>query len=143
MQTKGAEEGGDSSGRLTEMWALEGDKHSEQNLAVFSLNLSIVSSAVTLASKSKSVPTRMILGIMCFCICLCKTLSSKITRCALTQWVVRHPRKAKGHQFNSWSGNMPGLQASSPVGGLREATNQRFSRTLMFFSLLSLLSKNK
>ena len=35
-------------------------------------------------------------------------------------WPVHEP---KGHWFNSWSGYMPGLQARSPVGGMREASN--------------------
>ena len=29
----------------------------------------------------------------------------------------------KGHRFDSQSGHMPGLQATSPVVGVREATN--------------------
>ena len=31
-------------------------------------------------------------------------------------------REPKGHQFDSQSGHMPGLQARSPVGGAQEAT---------------------
>ena len=30
----------------------------------------------------------------------------------------------KGHRFDSWSGHMPGLRASSPVGSLWEEANQ-------------------
>ena len=45
-----------------------------------------------------------------------------------------------GHQFNSQSGDMPGLQARSPIGGVQEATTHCcFSP----FSFPSLLSENK
>ena len=48
--------------------------------------------------------------------------------------------KPKGHRFNSQLGHMPGLWAGSPVGVMREATNQCFSCTLIFPSLfLSLI----
>ena len=46
----------------------------------------------------------------------------------------------KGHQFDSQSGHMPGLQARSPVGGAREAPHADVS---LPFSLPSPLSKNK
>ena len=54
-------------------------------------------------------------------------------------WVSSH--KPKGHWFDFHSGHMPGLQARSLVGGVQEATNQCFSRTLMLSSLPSPLSK--
>ena len=52
--------------------------------------------------------------------------------------------KLKGHQFDSLSGHMPELQARSPVGGVREATNRCFSHQCFSpsSSLLSSLSEN-
>ena len=47
--------------------------------------------------------------------------------------------KPKGYWFDSQSGHMPGLQARSPVGGMREATSQCLS---LSFSLPSPLMKN-
>ena len=41
----------------------------------------------------------------------------------------------EGHQFNSQSGHMPGLQTTSPVGGVQETTDQCISGTSMFLSL--------
>ena len=38
--------------------------------------------------------------------------------------------KSNGHRFNSWSAHMPGLQANSPVEGVRQATNWCFSPSL-------------
>ena len=47
--------------------------------------------------------------------------------------------KPKGHQFNSQSGHMPGLQARSPVGGAWEATTDWcFSPSLSLSLTLSL-----
>ena len=40
--------------------------------------------------------------------------------CGSVDWMAAC--KLKGHQFNSWSGHMPGLWARFPVGGIREAT---------------------
>ena len=65
--------------------------------------------------------------------------------CGSVDWVP--DCKPKGCRLDSQSGHMPGLQARSPLGGLREATDQRLSHTLMFlslsFSLSSPLSLNK
>ena len=44
----------------------------------------------------------------------------------------------KDHQFDSQSGHKPGLQSRSPVWGMREATDQCFSRTSCFSPSLSL-----
>ena len=41
----------------------------------------------------------------------------------------------RGYLFDSQSGHMPGLQARSPAGGVREATNRCSSHTSMFLSL--------
>ena len=49
--------------------------------------------------------------------------------------------QTKGHQFNSQSGDMPGLWARSPVGGARE--RQPHIDVSLPFSLPSSLSKNK
>ena len=43
--------------------------------------------------------------------------------------------KPKGRQFNSQSGHVPRLWASSPVEDVQEATNQCISLTLVFLSL--------
>ena len=42
--------------------------------------------------------------------------------CGSVDWALAC--KPKGHWFNSQSGHMPGLQARSPVGGVREATTR-------------------
>ena len=47
----------------------------------------------------------------------------------------------EGRRFASWSGHMPGLQARSPVEGVRGATDQdlaQISLPLCFLPLLSL-----
>ena len=54
--------------------------------------------------------------------------------CSSVDWVPAY--KPRGHWFNSQTVHTPQLQASSPVGGVGEATHQCFSRTLMFLSLL-------
>ena len=41
----------------------------------------------------------------------------------------------KGHWFNSWSGQVPGLQARSPLGGVWEETSHSISHISMFLSL--------
>ena len=46
--------------------------------------------------------------------------------CGSVGWVLAC--ELKGHQFNSQLGHMPGMQVSSPTGGVWEATNQ-FSLT--------------
>ena len=55
--------------------------------------------------------------------------------------------ESKDRQLSSHTGHMPGLQAMSPAGGVREATNRCISCTSMFlslsFSLFSPPSKNK
>ena len=38
--------------------------------------------------------------------------------------------KLKGCPFDSWSGHVPGLQAESSIGGVREATNQCISHPM-------------
>ena len=53
--------------------------------------------------------------------------------CGSVDWVPAF--KPKGHQFDSQSGHMPGLQARSPVRGVWEATNQCFSRTSMYINV--------
>ena len=63
----------------------------------------------------------------------------------VAQWIEHWPVDWKDHQFDSSSGQMPGLQARSPVGSIREATHLCFSLTY-FFPSLSLsfpLSLNK
>ena len=52
----------------------------------------------------------------------------------MAQWIERWPahRKVTG---SIPSGHMPGLRARSPVGGVREASDQRISQALMFLSL--------
>ena len=53
--------------------------------------------------------------------------------CGSVDWVpVWEP---KGRRFNSPSGHMPGLQASSLAGGVWEATNRCISHTSMFKNL--------
>ena len=51
----------------------------------------------------------------------------------VAQWIEHQP--VKGHQFDSWSGHMPGCLDGSPVGGVPEANNRYISHTLMFLSL--------
>ena len=59
--------------------------------------------------------------------------------CSSVDWVPAC--KPKGHQFYSWSGHMPGLQARSPVEGVWEATTHWCIS--LSFSFPSPLSKNK
>ena len=47
-------------------------------------------------------------------------------------------RKARGCQFDSWLGHMPGLRASSPGGGIREADDQCLSLLLSPFPCLKI-----
>ena len=56
----------------------------------------------------------------------------------VAQWIEHQPADQKVAS-DSQSGHMPGLWARSPVGGVREATNQRISCTLMFLSPCLLL----
>ena len=62
-----------------------------------------------------------------------------IALAGVVQWVEVPACKPKGRQFDSQSGHMPGLRATSPVGGTREATTDI---SLPFFHP-SPLSKNK
>ena len=66
----------------------------------------------------------------------------------MAQWI--KPQPVNGKVTSSVPGqstHMPGFPASSPVGGVREATNLGISHTLVFlslsFSLLCPLSKSK
>ena len=43
--------------------------------------------------------------------------------------------RTESRWFDSQSGHMPGLQARSPLGGVRKATDQCISHTLMFLFL--------
>ena len=54
--------------------------------------------------------------------------------CGSVDWVPL-ACEPKGCWFDSQSGHMPGLWARSLVGGMQEATDGCFSRTLMFFYL--------
>ena len=49
----------------------------------------------------------------------------------------------EGHQFDSWSGHMPGLQARFPVGGLQEAPSLFNVSLLLFLPPFSSLKYNK
>ena len=40
----------------------------------------------------------------------------------VAQWIECGPTNPKGHQFDSQSEHIPGLQAMSPIGGAQEAT---------------------
>ena len=54
-----------------------------------------------------------------------KTSDSLKHKCALAgvaQWIERRPVNQRGHQSDSQSGHMPGLQARHPVGDAGEAT---------------------
>ena len=44
----------------------------------------------------------------------------------VAQWIKQGLCEPMGHQFDSQSGHMPGLQTRSPVGGMREATTHGF-----------------
>ena len=44
----------------------------------------------------------------------------------VAQLTGHHPHKEKGHGFNSRSGNMPGLQAQSPVRELMRGNQSTF-----------------
>ena len=57
--------------------------------------------------------------------------------CSSVGWVLSC--KLKGHQLDSQSGHMHGLQARSLVEGVRVATSWCFSQTSMFLSLSSFL----
>ena len=46
----------------------------------------------------------------------------------MAQWVGCHPANQKFISSIPESEHMPGLQARSPVGGMRKATNRHFSR---------------
>ena len=73
-------------------------------------------------------------------------LKTKIPLTSVSRLVGHCPCKPKGHQFNSWSGHMPGWLAGSRSGHIWEATDRCFSHMSMFLSVSlppSLLSKNK
>ena len=58
--------------------------------------------------------------------------------CGSVGWVSSH--KPKGHQFNSWSGHLPGLWARSPIGA--HARGRQSMCLSLSFSLCSPLSKD-
>ena len=78
--------------------------------------------------KSINVSQVRIKSILCTL-----TYFSSPAWCGLVNWMLAC--KAKGHQFDSYLGHMPGLQAKSLVGGTQEATGQHISYTWMFLSL--------
>ena len=53
----------------------------------------------------------------------------------MAQWAGCHSPKPKGCQFNSWSGHMAWVAGQVPCWAMQEASDQCFSRTLMFLSL--------
>ena len=62
----------------------------------------------------------------------------------VAQLTGHHPHKEKGHGFNSRSGNMPGLQAQSPVRELMRGNPSMFLTSMFLsFSLPFPPSKNE